>query len=160
MFIIDFQGFQYGSKHFLCKEIALLHVDNGYVVHRFVNLPVDTMQFNSKIRNHMGWLTRNLHGLILDKCDAEYLPYEALADFIKQQVGLEEIAVKGCVKKKWLESFLSNNIVDLFDEGCPALESLKNIFKSFHCQKHIDNSLNCSLENVYFLYHWYIYCKQ
>lgn len=160
MFIIDIQGFQYGSKNFMCKEISILNVESGLVIHKFVNLPVDALQLNPKIRNHMGWLTRNLHGLSMDVHEKNYLPYEAIADFIKQHVGCEEIAVKGLEKKKWLETFLSNHILDLFDEGCPSLESFKNIFKSYHCHQHTDNNFSCTMENVYYLYYWYIYCKK
>nr|CAI5865036.1 unnamed protein product [Callosobruchus analis] len=42
----------------------------------------------------------------------------------------DAVLVKGLEKKKWLDRFISNRLIDLHDERCPNLEKLKTIFKS------------------------------
>nr|CAI5852438.1 unnamed protein product [Callosobruchus analis] len=142
MFIIDVQGFSCGST-FICKEIAILNVANGTYVHKMY-----------------GVILRNINGLQWSTCSNEFLNYEQLSEFTKNTVKDNVVLVKGLEKKKWLERFISNRIIDLHDEGCPNLEKLKTIFKSYHCNQHFYNDLHCALENVMFLYNWYSYCKK
>nr|CAI5865162.1 unnamed protein product [Callosobruchus analis] len=132
MFIIDVQGFSCGST-FICKEIAILNVANGTYVHKM-----------------MGYILRNINGLQWSTCSNEFLNYEQLSEFTKNTVKDNVVLVKGLEKKKWLERFISNRIIDLHDEGCPNLEKLKTIFKSYHCNQHFYNDLHCALENVMF----------
>lgn len=165
MWIVDLQGFDYGRDlmKFTCKEIALINSDNGYYVHRFINLPLDIQVFTSKLQNHINWLTNNVHGLEWnmkgDGCKS--INYEDLAGFLKSWILESDIvAVKGPCKKKWLSALIRNEIIDLTDEQYPPLRELKNIFKSFHCNNHFNNKLNCALENIMFLYFWHVQSKQ
>lgn len=159
MYVIDLQGFNYGSDC-VWKEIAIFNTSNEIYSHKMIKMPFQLKLFNHVSQTHMNWLRDNVHGLEWDSFYEDFLTYEELVDFIKKRVENEVILVKGADKKKWLEKFLPNQIIDLHDEGCPSLEELKQIFKSYHCTQHYYNTLNCSLENVYFLYFWYVYCKK
>lgn len=160
MYVIDLQGFNYGNDSYMWKEISIFDTSNEKYSHKMIKMPHQLSLFNEVIQTHMDWLRDYVHGLDWNSCYGDFLLYEELADFIKKRVDNEVILVKGAEKKKWLETFLSNQIIDLHDEGCPNLEELKSVFKSYHCNEHYFNTLNCSLENVYFLYYWYVYCKK
>lgn len=166
MWIVDMQGFNYGHENdgmkFMCKELTLINCSNGQYMHKFIRLPIDVQMFNRKIQNHIAWLTDHIHGLEWKMTgeDCKFLNYEDLVGFLKGCI-LENdtVAVKGSCKKKWLSGLISNEIIDFSDEGCPPFRELKNTFKSHHCNEHLKNNMNCTLENVLFLYYWYLYCK-
>ena len=166
MFIIDVQGFQYGKDNFLCREIAILNVDNGVWQHRFITFPLDMSHYNSTVLKHMEWYTEHLHGLEWShkEWSITTIRYEQITEFIRKCIGCyegEEILVKGLEKKIWLERLLRmNNIIDLHEQGCPAIEDLKLFLRSNHCNQHLYNNSNCALENVYLLWYWYLHCEQ
>nr|CAI5852928.1 unnamed protein product [Callosobruchus analis] len=81
----------------------------------------------------MGWILRNINGLQWSTCSNGFLNYEQLSEFTKKIVKDDVVLVKGLEKKNWLERFISNRILDLHDEGCPNLETLKTVFKSYYC---------------------------
>nr|CAH7713149.1 unnamed protein product [Callosobruchus chinensis] len=103
----------------------------------------------------MKWLSYNYHGLEWSSDHKDHLNYEQLSDFIKNVVKNEIVFVKGVDKKVWLERFVTNQIIDLHNEGFPNLVKLKMIYKSVHCNQHLFNHLSCALENVTLLHHWY-----
>lgn len=161
MFIIDVQGFSYGNgNNFICKEIAILNVMTGATIHKMLEMPHHFNMFSKEVKNHMGWLLRNLHGLQWSSSQSDYLKYEKLSEFIKDEVKNEIVMVKGLLKKEWLNKTINNVIVNLEDEGCPNLTKLKSVFKSNHCNQHLYNNLNCALENVTFLWYWYTVLKK
>lgn len=168
MFIVDVQGFQYGTS-FLCKEITILNTENKNYRHAIVKLPFDLNFCKYQIRNNMKWQINNLHGLEWANNELDNLEYENLGEFLKSFIEEENnawvtnysdvtIAVKGSSKLEWLAKLLKNYIIiDLEQKGCMPLDELRNIFKSYHCQKHNNNdicNLNCTLENAFNLYHW------
>lgn len=160
MFILDVQGFQYGTENFLCKEIAILDTDNNCYSHRFVKMPVHMTYFMNNFQTGMNHITQNIHGLKWENEDN--LEYERLSEYIINCIGLNgTVHVKGLQKKKWLEKFMPNiTIIDLETEGCPSFNNLKLYLKSNHCKKHLfNNDLRCSVENVYFLWYWYNHCR-
>nr|CAI5823902.1 unnamed protein product [Callosobruchus analis] len=56
---------------------------------------------------------------------------DKILEDIKCSVNPDDVVlVKGLEKKKWLERFISNRLIDLHDEWCPNWEKLKTIFKS------------------------------
>jgi hypothetical protein len=164
MFIIDVQGFNYGnfSQNFICKEIAILNVQTGESIHKFVEMPHTFDMFNKTIRNHMGWLLQKHHGLEwTNNCpNSDYLCYATLSEFIKNIVQDEDILIKGLEKKLWLNKLISNGVVNVEDEGCPNFAKLKTAFKSQHCNQHKYNNLSCALENVNFINYWNSICKK
>nr|CAH7717117.1 unnamed protein product [Callosobruchus chinensis]CAH7732130.1 unnamed protein product [Callosobruchus chinensis]CAH7739362.1 unnamed protein product [Callosobruchus chinensis] len=155
MFIIDVQGFNYGSNTFICKEIAIINIKTGVYRCKLVNIPICFKLLNITVQKHMKWLSYNYHGLEWSSDHKDHLNYEQLSDFIKNVVKNEIVFVKGVDKKVWLERFVTNQIIDLHNEGCPNLVKLKMIYKSVHCNQHLFNHLSCALENVTLLHHWY-----
>jgi hypothetical protein len=157
------QGFQYGTSNFICKEIAIINTINGKSYHAILKLPFDKTLFNRRIEKQWNWLTNNLHGLQWDGNWYCNINYENLLSFIENFINNNEdiiVAVKDAQKKEWLSTLLNMEVIDLEEDGYPAFSNLKEIFKSFHCQKHYFNNLNYSLENVYNLYNWCNYCKK
>lgn len=175
MFIVDFQGFECGSSGFLCREIAILNCENNFnQKHAFVDMPINIRYLNAQMSRQINWLTNNSHGLThtnivrgggageeYDDLKMEHVS-EWLNTFIRNnQNGLPLVAVKGLQKKEWLANLLRNvSIINLEDEGCPNLENLRSLFKSFHCNNHFINGMNCSKEIVNHLYCWYTFCKR
>jgi hypothetical protein len=157
------QGFQYGTSNFICKEISIINTINGKSYHAILKLPFDKTLFNRRIEKQWNWLTNNLHGLQWDGNWYCNINYENLLSFIENFINNNEdiiVAVKDAQKKEWLSTLLNMEVIDLEEDGYPAFSNLKEIFKSFHCQKHYFNNLNYSLENVYNLYNWCNYCKK
>lgn len=160
MYIIDVQGFQHGSN-FICKEIAIINVENAWFEHRIVKQPINFEVYTTCFQKQCNWLTENIHGLEWDQTGGEILEYTHLSEFIRKFVDGNCVYVKGYQKKQWLESIIANDIKDLQEENCPALETFQLYLKSFHCNKHLrHNDLNCALENVFFLRNWFIHCKK
>jgi hypothetical protein len=170
MFIVDVQGFQYGANNFICKEIAIINTINGKSDHAILKLPFDKTLFNHRTEKQWNWLTNNLHGLQWDGNWYCNINYENLLSFIENFINNDNndndnkedivVAVKGAQKKEWLSTLLNREIIDLEEDDYPAFSNLKEIFKSFHCQKHYFNNLSCSLENVYNLYYLCNYCRK
>lgn len=164
MFVIDVQGFNYGNDQHMWREIAIFNTNTETYKHKLVRMPHKLELFNQTTQNHMNWLCNNLHGLEWNTYhydDYDLISYEELTDFIKEEVQNDGvILVKGIDKKVWLEKFLSNQIIDLEENRCPSFKKLKEIFKSYHCNRHYHNNLNCALENVYYLFYWYTYCNK
>lgn len=173
MFIVDVQGFQYGNgRNFLCKEIAILNSENGNYITGFIKLPFGINLFPHKIEKHMNWLRENIHGLAWDSC-YDTIAYEDigyhLRNFIVQNTNTwcenENICimVKGNEKRQWIQNILPGyEILNFEDEQyeCPPFSELNAIFKSHHCNNHVNNNLNCVLENVYNLYYWNKYIRK
>ncbi|CAH1976624.1 unnamed protein product [Acanthoscelides obtectus] len=111
---------------------------------------------NSSTQSHINWTVNNLHGIPRDLSPSEEscLHYEQLTLFIKENVHDEPIFVKARSNQQWLERFITNNITDLHEIGCPNLRKLKKIFQYKHCYKHLYNNMHCALENVHLLFNW------
>jgi hypothetical protein len=142
MFIVDVQGFQYGTSSFICKEIALIDTITGNVDHAILKLSFDKTLFNHRTKKQWDWLTHNLHGLQWD-CDWHCnINFENLTDFIENLLTTIKTSttmmtlyhVKGAQKKEWLSNLLKIEVVDLEEDCYPALKNLKEIFKSQHLQ--------------------------
>jgi hypothetical protein len=147
MFIIDIQGFSYGNfcQNFICKEIAILNVQTGESVHTFLEIPHQFDMFNKNMRNHMGWLLKNHHGLawICNNCPSDLLHYNKLSEFIKNIIQDNKIFIKGREKREWLSKLVSNNeVVNVEDDECRlhlTFKQMKEIFQSKHCNQHKHN---------------------
>lgn len=158
MFIIDIQGFNYGADFFSCKEIAIFNMQDEKHNHKILKMPFPIQLANGKFQKHVNWLTYNRHGLDwndIGDLNSSSIFYENISEFIWNEVRDDIIYVKGMDKKKWLERIIDNQIIDLYEQGCPSLKKLKSIFQSNHCKLHSYNYLNCALENVYYLWYWY-----
>nr|CAH7755697.1 unnamed protein product [Callosobruchus chinensis] len=86
MFIIDVQGFNYGSNTFICKEIAIINIKTG----------VYSSKAYEMVIIQLPWIGMEHH--------KDHF-YEQLSDFIKNVVKNEIVFVKGVDKKVWLERF-------------------------------------------------------
>ena len=164
MFIVDVQGFQYGEYTFLCKEISILNTINGNHQHSFIKMPINLRMCDFKTKNLINWSTNHLHGLEFN-LENYCLNYEEISSFLTKFITANRteddivVAVKGIEKRKWLNRLLAGyDVIDLNNMEYPTFEHLKTIFKSFHCNKHLLNNLNCTLENVFNLYNWCKYC--
>ncbi len=166
MFIIDVQGFQYKTSPFICKEIAIINIENQDVHHRMFDCPMPLNLLEHGFQNQVDWTTKNVHGLSWDNncsADVSNLSQESLCLYLKVIVQDSIIYVFGIQKKKWLEKFIVNTIVDLNELGCINLNKLKLIYtklnkkNNYHCQKHIFNNLRCARENVFYLKRWFLH---
>lgn len=157
-FFIDVQGFQLNPNSFLCKEIVIFNSVTGCFSHRFIRLPIAFSDLNGTMRTQADVSMKKIHGIKWDK-NIDTLEYEQISEFIKNCVGTEDtILVKGSEKKKWLNKIISNSVVDF--EECPSFIKLKEFMKPNHCKGHLyDNNLSCAIENVFFMWYWYKYCK-
>lgn len=157
MFIIDVQGFQYRKDlNFTCKEISIFNVKDESCMHKILRLPISYGQLNNKIKQQIGWITNNLHGLQWSS-NNDNLLYRDLPMFIRRQVPYQEesILVKGLEKKLWLQQYLpNNNIIDL-SNYCNKISDLISSNIEFHCKEHNINSLRCTNQIVYSIYQWY-----
>jgi hypothetical protein len=120
MFIVDVQGFQYGTSSFICKEIALIDTITGNVDHAILKLPFDKTLFNRRIEKQWNWLTNNLHRLQWDGNWYCNINYENLSSFIENFINNNDnnnnediiVAVKDAQKKEWLSTLLNMEVID------------------------------------------------
>lgn len=165
MYIVDVQGFQYKTIPFICKEIAILNTCNKTFHHAILNFPIDQEWMNNQVIKYMNRTTDIQHGLYWNSRNENFLNYEELSKFIVESIPYSDdlVLVKGLIKKNWLQKFISNNIVDVFNEGCPKLKQLKKIDNDFHnynCNNHVYSKLQCAQENVYLIFKWYFLIKK
>jgi hypothetical protein len=117
MFIVDVQGFQYGTSNFICKEIAIINTINGKSDHAILKLPFDKTLFNRRIEKQWNWLTNNLHRLQWDGNWYYNINYENLSSFIENFINNNNnediiVAVEGAQKKEWLSTLLNMEVID------------------------------------------------
>lgn len=62
MFIVDVQGFQYGTENVLYKDIVILNTDSNCYSHRFLKMPVHMTYFLNHFQTSLNHITRNIHG--------------------------------------------------------------------------------------------------
>lgn len=155
--IIDIQGYQFKSLHFLCKELSIINQNNS-IYHTFFELPIKFNSLSTSAQCQFRWLTNNIHGL---NYSCRGLPYSLLSEVLNTHELIQSaslIVVKGAQKKKWLKYFLPHkNIINCEIWGCPKLLTLKYDFKcsdSYHCHQHLKNTLQCSRENVFLISRW------
>lgn len=149
LFIVDVQGFQYKNSDFICKEIAVLR--NFTCSHVIVNAPINYDQLNQKFKHQVDWLTENCHGLrwdelgTIDYCQVQTYLRNLAADYNGA------IFVKGMQKKKWLQRYLQNEVIDLEAKfSCPT--RLPEILEQ--CAYHYGYKRRCSRDNVFKLGEW------
>lgn len=158
MIIVDIQGFQYKNSKFLCKEIAILK--DFLCFHHIVGISMDYNYLCNEMKGQIEWLQQNLHGLSWNEKGT--ISQENISEFLRTIIGEHDgsVMVKGLEKKKWLEQYIPNEIVDMESLGCPKLGSLKNTTekhgKYYHCNMHMNNNLQCSKYNAFTLGNWYI----
>lgn len=165
-FIADVQGFQYKSGAFVCKELALLNTKTNTCLHKFIRFPLESFLLNFHSRQHMQFLTNKIHGLgFTEGADEDTIKQEEISFVLCNIIApWDVILVKGANKAKWFSSILPAeiSIINVEINGSsppPSLATLKTFIMSKHCQKHhFDNTLNCAMENVNFIYFWYL-CK-
>jgi hypothetical protein len=117
MFIVDVQGFHYGTSNFICKEIAIINTINGKSDHAILKLPFDKTLFNRRIEKQWNWLTNNLHRLQWDGNWYCNINYENLSSFIENFINNNNnediiVAVEGAQKKEWLSTLLNMEVID------------------------------------------------
>ncbi|KAK9694271.1 hypothetical protein QE152_g33633 [Popillia japonica] len=166
MFIVDIQGFQYKESEFIIREIAIYDIESNMIDHALIKLQHAVTWFSPDVRKHMQWCTNNIHGLEWKEkddtgnsnniCKPVYLPQESIGNYLKDIIGNNTILVKGLNKKKALEKFLCNTIIDMDKFNCPNIDSLSNCNLDTHCGEHINNTLNCAKNNVCALYSWFV----
>lgn len=164
MFILDCQGFQYSTSNFLCKEIAIINIENGCVFHQMFEPLIPTDLLNNNFKKQIQWNTNNIHGLSWENAlksnndNPIKLPFESISMYIKLIVKNDIVYVKGLEKKTWLARIIANNIIDLSELGCMSLDSLRSLnLDSFthHCKNHLYNHLRCAKQNVCLLRRWF-----
>lgn len=164
MFILDVEGFERENFKFVCKEISILDTSSDVHHHIFVKSPVNIDSLSYKISNYIRWYRKNVNGLDWEnpwlEDDLNTITYENITQFIKQVILDEPVYVRDCNIKNWLRELITNEIINLKEEGCIPVLDLKNIFKSHHCLSHSDNNLSCTSENVHNLHRWLLYCKK
>lgn len=159
MYIIDVQGFQHKKDlDFTCKEISILNIsDIDSCAHGIIKPSIAYEGLAENIKQQINWTTAHLHGLWWSS-SYDNLQYNDLPTFISNHVLEREgyVFVKGLEKKRWLEYYLPNNtIVDLFSYNCNKISDLMLSNLNYHCNKHMNNSLRCTKQNVYSIYEWY-----
>lgn len=175
MLVVDIQGFEFNKVlPFLIKEVTILNTVTNEYVHRFVRLPLSNSIFNNKVKKHIQYTVNNIHGIEWEEKDynSEYhMDFEDLSSLLYNLIAPTNmtVVVYGKQKKEILNKYLkgSNTIINMEEkaereeeEDCLSLQKMKEIFKSHHCNAHLYNCLNCTLENVYNLSNYLIYCKR
>lgn len=152
-YIVDLQGFKlHKNNEFICKEIAVLNIENGDYKSTIFAPPIPWTDLNNKDRRNVQWLTRKYHNLEWCSGHEPYINLETTCQNLLQNNEVDKIYVKGEEKCKWFENIIHKKVINLECLGCPALSELRVPLHVDYCNLHINN---CAVRNVKSLYNWY-----
>lgn len=171
--IVDVQGFQYKQTRFICKELAIISIDNNLHTpqpkHYLFNYDFDENYLSDTFRKQINYLTINLHGLMWNNSEYDgkkstVEEYYNLGHIIEKDVfqQYDLVLVKGLQKVNWLSGIINNNniqIENIENFNCPNLCNLKRdntkIVDRKRCYFHEGSRYQCALENVLLLHNWF-----
>lgn len=137
--IVDVQGFH--VPDFVVKELAILSRDGQKLYHFIVKPPFPYKNLSKTARNNVAWLHHNHHGFSWEDGYVEYGEIQNLINFLLKSA--LKIYVKGDLKKKFVEQYCKENIINL--EEKPSMKKFKPEKICFaHAPPHV-----CSLHNVH-----------
>lgn len=166
--LIDVQGFQFKSKLFLCKELAikpLIHCCHDIKKYIF-NFPIDYSNLHSTAKSQIRYLMNNIHGHFWhSEDDSPHLHlYSDLGKILSDEIinnNYKIILVKGRQKVEWLINVLNEptvKVINIEDFDCPSIGMLKQGFDSQHCkpvcEMHYISGKTCAVENVQLMNNW------
>jgi len=124
--VIDFEGFQLVSGHFIVKELAYAAA-NSIGVWTF-QPPYPHSRLSNREKVQYSWVTRNLHQIHWNEGE---LPYCKLRIILNSLFDLfPNIYVKGLEKKIFLEFLSGRECYNLTDLSCPKIKN----FIPLNCQ--------------------------
>ena len=134
--VIDAQGFRSNTNELIFKELSILSLD-GKISQTYLFEPPANLQQSFRTNT---WLTNNHHGLKWSDGNTPYHHVESI--FSEINLKFDKFFVKGVEKRLWLWQYLSKEMENVEERGCPALHKLKG---GRFCLK---NHSVCSLNNA------------
>lgn len=167
--IVDFQGFQWKTSEFMCKEFAIKHLNfQTDINHYLFNFPFDLEHFQNEIQRHFKFLTDNIHGLewtTTKTSAAAVLPYTDLVKIIHNQIiskKVNMIFVKGDQKVAFLRKYVPASVLIVDLENSPPFWNINNDNLPSKCSLHRtrESTRRCSVNIVNYLYECLIWNKR
>lgn len=156
-YIVDIQGFKRPFNEFVLKELAIVPLEADAMPSVYLFEPPHSWSFLPiKYKCENKWLIQNFHGIPWDK---GLVPYEEVAEVLRNVLHeASSVYMKGLEKKRWLEKFIPNPIINLEELGCPALQSMGSIHVNARCSNHSVLPLtdHCAVRNAVILKTWLI----
>lgn len=163
--LVDVQGFQFKSKLFLCKELAIKPLTHccHYIKKYVFNFPIDYMNLNSTTKTQIRYLMNNIHGHFWYSKDTKHL-YSDLGKILHDEIinkNYKIVLIKGQQKAEWLFNIMNSSnvqIINIEDFDCPSLGILKQECYSQSCNPicgmHYISGKTCAVENVQLINNW------
>ena len=154
-YIIDFQGFKISPKEYIIREFCLVACDATLIFHSLLKLPCERCDLAAAYQTQVDWLTHHLHGLQWNTANGYTVSH--IRHILSQCCDMGSIFYcKGHEKMVLLEKvFQLKNIVNLEDQGCPALRALNFKVDILKCTYHEPvKEYACALRNCIQLQYW------
>lgn len=111
LIVVEFQGFKDNNNSYVVKELALGALSPYWTRRYLFKPPYEFDELDRKVQISNNWCSRNLHGLRWEEGDLDYSSLESLLKSETELYGL--IVTKGAEKKRFLESLLGKNVIDM-----------------------------------------------
>lgn len=122
--VLDAQCCLDQSCELIIKELSALPVRGFSDVKHWIFLPPDNFMLTPKSHRVNRWLKTKFHGL---RYSDGYIPYSDLQSILTSCcAGYDLVFVKGRQKKRLLSKYISTEIIDLEQLGCPKRDVLVN----------------------------------
>lgn len=170
--LLDVQGFQFKSKQFLCKELAIKPLK--YCCHNIkkyvFNYPIDYTNLHSSTKSQIRYLMNNIHGHFWYSDDAtpNLHLYSDLGKILHDEIvnkNYKIVLIKGQHKARWLFDIINSpniQIINLEEYNCPSLKNLKQDYFSLPCESicdmHYISGKACAVENLHLINNWLLEC--
>jgi hypothetical protein len=154
-YILDFQGFKISANEYIMREFCLVACDATLLFHCMVKLPCESYDLPVGYQRQVEWLTRNLHGLHWDTTNGYTVSH--IRHIVSQCCEMGSVFYcKGSEKMTLLQKlFHMENIVNVEDQGCPALRALSFKLNTSCCNYHQPvHEYACALRNCMQLQFW------
>lgn len=150
--VVDVQCIVDENCDLIIKEMSTIAIrKNDIASHWIFNRPVN-FKMNAKSHKVNTWLHHKFHGF---KYNEGTTPYEELYTIFQDlERNYDTFFVKGLQKKKLLSKYVSKNVYDLEDYGCPRCSELLQNCNLPRCSFHHNKSNVCTLSLVTALKKW------
>ena len=159
--VVDIQCCVNAENVHIPKEVAVLSLTNEYIGHWLVAPPYTEKKLPISVRNTNKWLSRYKHGL---EWEDGYITKPVLINILRKiSKTFDKVYVCGKEKKKILEKFIFNEIINIEEEEeaddvkYPAFKDLPHIETRciIHAAKSESSaSFTCALNNAVCLKNW------
>lgn len=146
--ILEMQGFH--ASTMIVKELFITDAKMTEGHHYFFEPPYPSEILTTDQRRAVRYCTRSVHGL---EWERGHVPYSEMSRIISEDTANYEVIVtKGEEKRKFFESILGRNVVNL---DCVIYDKLENMHQHRTASVQCDHCGKCAVDNARKIASWF-----